>query len=43
MLRPCTNKVFEQEYINQISKLAKISHSYLIEVCHAILKDFLQS
>ena len=41
ILRPCTNKVFELEYINQISKVAKTSHSYLIQVCHALLKDFL--
>ena len=41
MLRPCTNKVFEQEYISQISKVAKTSQSYSIQVCHAILKDFL--
>ena len=40
ILRPSTNKVFELEYINQTSKKAKTSHSYLIHVCHEILKDF---
>ena len=40
ILRPCTSKVFEREYINQISKVAKTSHSYLVQVCHALLKDF---
>ena len=40
-LRPCTNKVLEPEYINQISKVAKTCHSYLIQVCHRLLKDFL--
>ena len=43
ILRPCTNKVFEQEYSNQISKVVNASHSYLIEVCYEILKDFLWS
>ena len=28
MLRSCTNKVFELEYINQISKVAKTSLLY---------------
>ena len=41
ILRHCTNKVFEREYINQISNVAKTAHSYLIQFCHAILKDFL--
>ena len=36
ILRPCTNKVFEREYINQINKVAKTSHSYLTLVCHPI-------
>ena len=39
--RPCSNNVFEREHINQISKVAKISHSYLIQLCCAILKYFL--
>ena len=43
ILRPCTNKVFEREYINQVSKVAKTSHSYLIQAFHAMLKDFLWS
>ena len=38
---PCTNRVFEREYINQISKVAKTDRSYLIQVFHAMLKDFL--
>ena len=42
-LGTCTNKVFKLEYINQISKRAKTSHSYLIQVCHVLLKDFLWS
>ena len=42
-LGPSKNKLFELEYINQISKVAKTSHSYLIQICHALLKDFLWS
>ena len=34
ILRPC--KAFEQVYINQISIVAKTSHSYLIQVCHCL-------
>ena len=41
LLKPWTNKVFEREYINQISKEAKTSHSDLIPACHAILRDSL--
>ena len=40
LLRP-TNKVFKWEYINQISKVAKTFHSYLIQVCHAKIKYFI--
>ena len=43
ILRRCTNKVLEREYINQIIKVAKTSHSYLIQTCHATLKEFLWS
>ena len=39
----CTITIFEQEYINQIGKVVKASHSYLILACHAKLKDFLWS
>ena len=38
ILRPWPNKVFGREYINQICKAAKTSHSYLIQTFHAILK-----
>ena len=38
ILRPCTNKVFKLEYIIQISKVAKTSHSHLIQAYHVILK-----
>ena len=38
---PCTNKAFRREYINQISTVENIFHSYLIQVCQAILKDCL--
>ena len=41
ILRPCTSKVFDLEYINQINKVAKTSHSYLDQVCQVLLKDFL--
>ena len=40
ILRPYT-KIFELENINQISKVAKTSNSYSIQVCHSLLKDFL--
>ena len=40
-IKPCTSTVFEQEYFNQTSKVAEISHSCLILACHAMLKDFL--
>ena len=43
ILRPSTNKAFKLECINQIGKVAKTSHSYLIQVSHTILKDFLWS
>ena len=43
ILKPCTDKVFGREYINQIREVANAFHSYLIQVYHAILKDFLWS
>ena len=38
ILRPSTNKAFKLECINQIGKVAKTSHSYLIQVSHTILR-----
>ena len=34
ILKPFANKLFELEYINQISKVANTFHSYLIQVWH---------
>ena len=30
ILKPCANKLFQREYINQVSKVAKTFHSYSI-------------